>query len=94
MALTDEDWEREINEVLLKFGVIKEPFCDNAAKRLESVLQDYHDLAQEYSGLMTKYCCEAKPIKQNGVWVCPDCGRKTSYNHSYCHWCGKKIGWK
>ena len=87
-------WETKINDVLLKFGIIKEALQDSAAEELESTLQDYHDLAQQYSDLMTKYCYEAKPVKRNGIWVCPECGRKIVYNHSHCHWCGKKLGWK
>ena len=89
-----ETREQKIDNVLLKFEVIKDPLQDNAAEELESTLQDYHDLAQQHSDLMMKVCYEAKPIKKNGIWVCPDCGRKTAYNHSYCHWCGKKLGWK
>ena len=87
-------WEVGVDKVLLKFGVTKEPLQDNAAENLESVLQDYLDLAQQYSDLVTKFCYETKPVKRNGVYVCPDCGSRIAYNHSHCHRCGKKLGWK
>ena len=87
-------WETEISDVLLKYGIIKEPLQDGAAEELESSLQDYHDLAQQYSDLMTKFYYEAKPVRKNGVWVCPDCGKRIQYKHSHCHWCGKRVGWK
>lgn len=86
-------WETKINDVLLKFGVTKKPFQENAAEELESSLQDYHDLAQQYSDMVTHYSYPAKPIRKSGVWVCPDCGRRVQYNHSYCHYCGKRVGW-
>ena len=86
-------WEIQISKVLVKFGVTKVALQENAAEELESTLQDYHDLAQQYGDMLTKFCYEAKPIKRNGVWCCPECGKRTSYNHSHCHWCGKKLGW-
>lgn len=87
-------WETKINEVLIRFGVTKEPFQENAEEELESTLQDYHDLAQQYSDLVTRFCYEEKPVHRNGVWMCPACGRRTQHNHSHCHWCGKKLGWR
>lgn len=87
-------WETEIDEVLIRFGVTKEPLQENAAEELESTLQDYHDLAQQYSDMLTKFGYADKPIRKSGAWVCPACGKRIQYNHSHCHWCGKKIGWE
>lgn len=86
-------WETDINEVLLEFEVIKENFQEDAAKQLNSVLHDYFTVARHYGALVKKHCYEAKPIHKSGVWVCPACGKKIPYHHSYCHWCGKKVGW-
>lgn len=86
-------WETKINDVLLRFEIIKKPLQENAAEELESALQDYHDLAQQYSDMLKKFCYDAKPIRKNGVWVCPDCNRRIQYNHSHCHYCGRKVGW-
>lgn len=86
-------WELRINEVLVRFGVIKEILQDNAAEELESTLQDYHDLATQYSDMMTTFCYEDKPVKINNVWFCPKCRKRVQYNHTHCHWCGKKMGW-
>ena len=85
--------ENDIDEVLIRFGVTKKPLQENAAEELESTLQDYHDLAQQYSDMLTKFGYADKPIRKNGVWVCPDCKKRIQSNHSHCHWCGKKIGW-
>ena len=86
-------WEIKIDRVLRQFGVTMVPLQDNAAEELESSLQDYHDLAQQYGDLMKKYCYETKPEKRNGIWCCPDCGKRIQYHHSHCHWCGAKLGW-
>ena len=48
-------WEKSLDEVLLKFGVTKEKLQENAAEELESTLQDYHDLAKQYSDMLSKY---------------------------------------
>ncbi len=86
-------WEESLNQILLKFGVIEKPLQSNAAEELESTLQDYHNL-QQYGDMLTKYCYGKKPIMENGVWLCPDCGRCIQFKHSYCHWCGRKMGWE
>ncbi len=86
-------WEMQVNKVLLRFGVIKKSLQENAAEELESTLQDYYYLAAQYSDMMTTFCYEDKPVKQNGVWICPKCGKRVQYNHTHCHWCGKKMGW-
>ena len=28
------------------------------------------------------------------IYVCPNCGRRARLNHTYCHWCGKKLLWE
>lgn len=85
--------EEQIDEVLVRFKVTKTPLQENAAEELASTLQDYHDLAQQYSNMLTKFSYADKPVQRSGVWCCPDCGKRIQYNHSHCHWCGKKVGW-
>ena len=86
-------WEASVNKVLMRYGVTKEILQGNAAEELESTLQDYHDLAQQYGDMLTVFCYEAKPAFFNGIWLCPKCRKSIHYNHTHCHWCGKKIGW-
>ena len=69
-------WEKSLDEVLLKFGVTKEKLQENAAEELESTLQDYHDLAKQYSDMLSKYCYEEKPVLKDGIWHCPKCHRR------------------
>lgn len=89
-----ETWETNLNQVLMQFGITKSPFQENAAEELESILQDYHDLAHQHSKMLADFCYEEKPVSRNGIWLCPKCGKRTQYNHTHCHWCGKKMGWK
>lgn len=86
-------WEKSLDEVLIKFGVTKEKLQENAAEELESALQDYHDLAKQYSDMLSRFGYEDKPVKKNGVWLCPSCHRRVTMHHIHCHWCGKKMGW-
>lgn len=87
-------WEKSLDKVLLKFGVTKETLQENAAEELESTLQDYHDLAKQYSDMISRFSYEDKPLKKNGVWLCPSCHRRVAVHHTHCHWCGKKMGWR
>lgn len=87
-------WEESLNRVLVQFGVVKGPFQENAAEELESTLQDYHDLAQQYSSMLTDFCCGEAPAWRNGIWHCPKCGKRIQRSHTHCHWCGKKVDWE
>ncbi|RKJ19185.1 hypothetical protein D7X48_14820 [bacterium D16-50] len=86
-------WEESLNQVLMRYGVTKETLQGNAAEELESALQEYHDLAQQYGDMLTVFCYEAKPLLRSGIWLCPKCEKRIQYGHTHCHWCGKKIGW-
>ena len=86
-------WEKSLDDVLLKFKVTTQTLQENAAEELESTLQDYHDLAKQYSDMLSRFSYEDKPVKKNGVWLCPSCHRRVTMHHIHCHWCGKKMGW-
>lgn len=86
-------WESDIDSVLLEFGVTKESLQKDAAEKLASALQDYHSLAEQHGIMVKKYTIEQKPVWRNGIWCCPACGKKVQYHHSYCHICGKRVGW-
>ena len=48
---------------------------------------------KEYNRMIQHYETMAKPVHRSGVWCCPSCGKRIQYNHSFCHYCGKRIGW-
>ena len=58
------------------------------------ILHDYRLQAKENASLHSKYAVAGKPFLKDGVWHCPDCNRRVSPNHSFCHRCGKKLRWR
>ena len=62
---------------------------------VKDLMFDNNDLGKQYKDLHRKHIKPAPPVHKDGIWHCPECNARTSYNHSYCHKCGKKIGgWK
>lgn len=58
------------------------------------IIQDYRSQAKQLSALQKKYTFAGKPFLKDSVWHCPDCNRRVFPNHSFCHRCGKKLGWR
>lgn len=58
------------------------------------ILHDYRLQTKQCRALHSKHEVAGKPIWRDGVWHCPSCNRRTTPNHSYCHCCGKKLGWR
>ena len=70
---------------------------EEGAKTAENALDIIHDYrlqAKQYAALQKKHLTADKPFLKDGVWHCPSCNRRTTPNHSYCHCCGKKLGWR
>lgn len=57
------------------------------------ILHDYRLQAKQGAALRQKHTVAGKPFLKDGVWHCPDCNRRVSPNHSFCHRCGKKLRW-
>lgn len=66
----------------------------NTPEEALDILHDYQLQAKQYKALHCKHEVAGKPFLKDGVWHCPSCNRRTTPNHSYCHCCGKKLGWK
>ena len=64
------------------------------AEEALDILHDYRLQAKQYKALHSKHEVAGKPFLKDGVWHCPSCNRRTTPNHSYCHCCGKKLGWR
>lgn len=58
------------------------------------ILHDYRLQGKQYKALHSKHEIVGKPFLKDGVWHCPDCNRRVAPNHSFCHRCGRKLGWK
>ena len=57
-------------------------------------LQDYNSMAKQYQTLHRKYEAPGKPTHKDGVWHCPACNSRVQINHTHCHRCGKRLGWR
>lgn len=51
-------------------------------------------MAKQYQTLHRKYEAPGKPTHKDGVWHCPACNSRVQINHSHCHRCGKRLGWR
>ena len=58
------------------------------------IISDYEKVVADSNRLLQRYETAAKPMIKSGVCCCPECGRRVQYNHSHCHYCGKRLGWK
>lgn len=57
------------------------------------LLYDYKGLSKQYAALYKRHSIETHPKHKDGVWHCPDCNRRVQPHHSFCHRCGKRLGW-
>lgn len=70
---------------------------EEGARTLEEamdILHDYRLQAKQYAPLQKKHLTAGKPFLKDGVWHCPDCNGRCRPNNSFCHRCGKKLGWR
>lgn len=93
----DEIWQSDVNALEAAIDIISalqdEGISD--AEGVKDLIFDYNALGKQYKDLHRKHIKPAPPVHKDGIWHCPECNARTSYNHSYCHKCGKKIGgWK
>ena len=57
------------------------------------VIYDYGRITKELTQLQRHFQIEAKPVFEYGAWLCPACRKRISEWHSFCHCCGKRLGW-
>jgi len=74
-------------------SALKEAGAPTTADAL-AILHDYRLQAKQYAALQKKHLTAGKPFLKDGVWHCPDCNGRCRPNNSFCHRCGKKLGWR
>lgn len=72
---------------------LKEEGAQTVADALD-ILHDYRLQAKQCAALQKKHLTAGKPFLKDGVWHCPDCNGRCRPNNSFCHRCGKKLGWR
>ncbi len=67
---------------------------EEALTQAMDIIYDYQSMVDEHKRMIEKYETETPAIHRGmDVYQCPACGKRTSRNHTHCHWCGKKLGW-
>lgn len=64
------------------------------AEEALDIIRDYRLQGKQYAALQRKHTVAGRPIQKDGVWHCPDCNGRCRPNNSFCHRCGKKLGWR
>lgn len=64
------------------------------AEEALDIIHDYRLQGKQCAALQKKHLNAGRPVLKDSVWHCPDCNRRVYPNHSYCHRCGKKLGWR
>ena len=64
-----------------------------ALEEVLNILHDYELLSKRIGKDDEHFHIAAKPVLKDGIWLCPKCRKRVRMHHTYCHWCGKKMGW-
>lgn len=92
MSKASKDYQKIIKQI----EDLKERCNDTekaAVQEAMDIISDYEKATAETSRLIMHYETMDKPIHRSAVWCCPNCGKRIRFNHSHCHYCGKRIGW-
>ena len=95
MSKASKDYQKIIAElVCLKAECTITDSGMAALQEAIDIISDYEKVVSESNRMIRHYETKDKPVNRgSGIWCCPECGRRVNYNHSHCHWCGKRIGW-
>lgn len=87
-------WQRDVDALESAIAIISalqdEGISD--AEGVRDLIFDYDGLGKQCKELTRKFCTASAPTHKDGVWHCPECNARTSFNHTHCHRCGKKLG--
>lgn len=61
-------------------------------EEVRDVIHDYNALAKQYQEMHRKYETPAKPERQGGAFICPECHRQIRGSPKHCTNCGKRLG--
>lgn len=63
-------------------------------EQVRDLIADYNALAAQCQKLHQKYEQGRKAEQLGGIFLCPDCHRKTHPGNRYCWNCGLRIDWR
>lgn len=83
-------YTKMISEGDLEMEVELAEKVEEALTQAMDIIYDYQSMADEHKRMVEKYETEAPVIKRGmDFYCCPACGKRTSRNHTHCHWGGK-----
>ena len=65
----------------------------HTAEEAKDLVHDYNALTKQYQAMYRRFGDAGHAVHKDGVWHCPNCNRRVTPGHSFCHWCGKKMEW-
>lgn len=90
-------WKDDVAAFDATLPILRELFRQGIenAEALTDLFFDYNAAATTNETLYKKFLTGTPAIRvREGLWLCPNCKKRTGFNHSHCHWCGKKLAWK
>lgn len=90
----DPIWQKDIQALEAAISIIStlEDEGVSDAEAVKDLIFDYDLAAKQNKEMHRKYEVPAKAIRRDGVFLCPECNHRVGLKHTYCHWCGKKLG--
>lgn len=90
----DPIWQEDIVALEAAISIIStlqdEGISD--AETLKDLVFDYNLATKQNKELHRKFEVNATVLSRDGVFYCPECNHRVAPRHSFCHWCGKKLG--
>lgn len=89
---------KDYQKIIKRLEGLKDSCKDSAdvaaLQEAMDIISDYEKIVSNLNYLIQKYEQAGNPnLLMNGVYACPECGRRTSIKHSHCHFCGKRLSW-
>lgn len=90
----DSIWSSDVDALEAAIGILSalqdEGITDTEA--VKDLLHDYNAQAKQCREMHRKYETPTRAVRRDGVWHCPECNHRVQPKHTFCHWCGKKLG--
>ena len=92
----DEIWSKDIRALEETTGILctMQDEGINSAEELKDLIFDYKLAVKHNQEYVRKFGTPERVYPKDDVWHCPECNHRVQINHSFCHWCGKRLAWR
>lgn len=92
----DEIWSKDIRALEETTGILctMQDEGINSAEELKDLIFDYKLAVKHNQEYVRKFGTPERAYPKDDVWHCPECNHRVQINHSFCHWCGKRLAWR